>query len=140
MPRYAASRTLAAPVDVVWAVLAEPERFPDWWPEVERATPTVRRALAPGALWQVEGSNRPGFLRHPQASGQLLVLEVEQLRRVAFRLLGDRIDVQLELEPVDDDLTDATLAVDVPWLIGIGRAFPSKALARLAGLVRAPSE
>jgi uncharacterized protein YndB with AHSA1/START domain len=136
LPRYAASRTLAAPVDEVWAVLAEPERFADWWPDVVRVTPAVRRALAPGALWQIEGANRPSLLRRPQSTGELLVLEVVPLRRVAFRLLGDRIDADLELEPAEEGLTDATLAVEVPWLIGVGRPFPSKALSRLAGLVR----
>jgi uncharacterized protein YndB with AHSA1/START domain len=138
LPRYAASRTLAAPVDAVWAVLAEPERFADWWPDVVQVTPTVRHALAPGALWQIEGTSRPSLLRRPQASGRLLVLEVDPLRRVAFQLLAERVDAELELEPVDEELTDATLAVEVPWLIGVGRSFPSKALSRLAGLVRRP--
>ena len=136
MPRYVARRTLPAPVEEVWALLAEAERFADWWPGLERVQPTVRRALAPGALWQVEGTSRPSFLRRPQLSGTLLVLEVVPLRRIVFQLSGDRLDAELALEPVEDGETQATLAVHAPRLVGVGRAFPSQALARLAALVR----
>ncbi|GEM_PF-499753 len=136
MPRYVARRTLPAPVEEVWALLAEAERFAEWWPGVERVVPTVRRALAPGALWQVEGATRPSLLRRPQLSGTLLVLEVEPLRRLAFQLSGERLEAELAFEPVEDGETLATLAVVAPRLVGVGRAFPSQALARLAALVR----
>jgi hypothetical protein len=49
LPRYEARRTLPAPVEEVWAVLADPARWPEWWPGLVGAAPTVRRALAPGA-------------------------------------------------------------------------------------------
>ncbi len=140
MPRYAASRTLAAPVEQVWAVLADPARFRDWWPRVERAESTVRRALAPGALWQVEGSNRPSIFRQPELTGSLLVLEVVPLQRVVFQLSGERMDVELGLRPVEDSLTEATLVVEASRLSGVRRPFPSQALARLAALVRTEAE
>jgi uncharacterized protein YndB with AHSA1/START domain len=140
LPRYAARRTLPAPVDDVWAVLAVPQQLADWWPGVVRVEPTVRRALAPGAVWRLEGTNRPSLRLRPQAAGELLVLEVVPLRRVAFQLLGDRMDVELELEPAGEDATEASLAVEVSWLFGVGRAFPSKALSRLAALLRRSHE
>ena len=59
MPRYEARRTLQASVEDVWALLAEPARWPEWWPGLVGAEPTVRRALAPGAHWQLEGTERP---------------------------------------------------------------------------------
>ncbi len=140
MPRYAARRVLPATVDDVWAVLAEAERLAEWWPGIERVEPTVRRAVAPGALWQIEGSNRPNLLRRPQLSGTLLVLDVVPQRRLSFQLDGSRIDAELELEGVEDDAAAATLRVDTPWFTGVGRAFPSQALAKLAGLVRPAPE
>ena len=138
MPRYAARRVLPATVDEVWAALAEPERFADWWPGVESVEPTVRRALAPGALWHIEGSTstRPSLRRRPQMAGDLLVLEVEPRSRVTFQLVAERIEVELGLEPTEDDETAATLAVGAPRFIGVGRPFPSQVLAKLAALVR----
>jgi uncharacterized protein YndB with AHSA1/START domain len=137
LPQYAARRVLPATVDDVWAVLAEPERFAEWWPGVGSVEPTVRRALAPGALWHVEAerSSRAGFRRQPAVGGNLLVLEVVPLQRLAFQLLSERIDAALDLSPHDDG-THAILTIDAPRFSGVRRDFPSQALARLAALVR----
>lgn len=115
----------------MWALVADPGRFRDWWPDVVDVDPG-RRGLVPGARWRIVGPNRPRYLRRPEPTGMLLVLEVEPLRRVAFQLTGDRIDAELELEPGGDDRTRATLVVDVPWLIGVSRRFPHRVLERLA--------
>ncbi len=139
MPRYEARRTLAAPVEDVWAVLVEPARWPEWWPGLVEAAPTVRRALAPGAHWQLEGTGRPSFRRRPQLGGGLLILEVVPLRRIAFQLTGEHAEVELDLAPAEDGETQATLAVEGPRFGGMGRTLPSQALSRLAGLVR-PAE
>jgi uncharacterized protein YndB with AHSA1/START domain len=141
LPRYEARRTLPATVEDVWAVLAEAERFAEWWPGIDHVESTVRRAVAPGALWQVEGPNRVSLLRRsPQLSGTLLVLDVVPQRRLAFHLNEARVDAELELEANEDDQAAATLFVEAPRLGGVGRGFPSLALARLAALVRPPTE
>jgi uncharacterized protein YndB with AHSA1/START domain len=124
----------------VWAVLAEPARWPEWWPGLVGAEPTVRRALAPGALWQLEGTNRPSLFRRPQLGGSLLVLEVVPLERIVFQLSGEHAEVELGLGAAEDGQTRATLAVEAPRFGGIGRTLPSQALARLAALVRPVAE
>jgi uncharacterized protein YndB with AHSA1/START domain len=139
LPRFAAKRTLPAPVETVWEVLAEPTRWAEWWPDLATAEPTVRRALAPGALWQIEGTNRPSLFRRPLSGGSLLVLDVVPLRRVAFQLPADRVEVELEPATGDGE-TLATLAVDVPRFAGVRRTTASDALAKLAAVVRAPVE
>ncbi|MBX5474897.1 MAG: SRPBCC family protein [Thermoleophilia bacterium] len=139
MPRYAATRTLLAPLEDVWAFLADPYRLADWWPGVAGVQPD-RRGLAPGARWQVIGPNQPSYFRRPQMTGTLLVLDVVPMRRIAFQLSGDRIDAELELEPEAADRTRATLAVEVPWLIGARRSFPHRALAGLHALVQTAAE
>jgi uncharacterized protein YndB with AHSA1/START domain len=123
-------------------VLSEPDRLADWWPGIERVEPTVRRALAPGALWHVEGASnaKPSLRRRPQMMGDLLVLEVEPRSRLTFQLLSERIDADLVLETAEDEQAAATLVVEVPRFIGVGRAFPSQALAKLAALVRPAAE
>jgi hypothetical protein len=104
------------------------------------AEPSVRNALAPGAHWQLEGTDRPSLLRRPQLGGSLLVLEVVPLERIAFQLSGERAEVELDLQPVEDGETQATLAVDAPRFGGMGRTVPSQALAKLAALVRKPAQ
>jgi uncharacterized protein YndB with AHSA1/START domain len=140
LPRYEARRTLPAPVEDVWAVLADPARWPEWWPGLVGVAPSVRRALAPGAHWQLEGTERPSFRRRPQLGGSLLFLEVVPLKRVAFQLTGEHAEVELDLERVEDNETQATLAVEAPRFGGMGRSLPSEALAGLAALVRPPAE
>jgi uncharacterized protein YndB with AHSA1/START domain len=136
LPRYEARRVLPASVDDVWEVLAQPERLAEWWPGVEAVDPG-RRGLVPGGLWQVDGGRtKAAFRRQPQLGGNLLVIEVVPRSRVVFQLLTDRIDVELDLEPTEDDQAAATLAVEVPWLTGVRRTYPSEALSKLAALVR----
>src|SRR5438874_11686504 len=141
MPRYEATRVLPATVDEVWAVLADPARWTEWWPGLEMAESTVRRALAPGALWQIEGAARPSVRRRPQVSGgSLLFLDVVPMKRVAFQLTSDRTEAALDLESAaGDGETVARLAVQSPWLGGVRRTVASDALAKLATLVRAPA-
>ena len=139
MPRYAARRVLLAPLEDVWAFLAEPYHLADWWPGVSGVEPD-RRGLSPGARWKVIGPDRPSFFRRPQAAGTLLVLDVLPQRRLAFQLTGDRIDAEIELEPAEENRTSVTLVVEAPVLIGVRHSFPSKALARLASLVRTGEE
>ena len=121
-------------------MLADPARWPDWWPGLVGAQPSVRRALAPGAHWTLEGTEQPSFRRRPQVGGSLLFLEVVPLRRIAFQLIGEHADVELDLEPVEDGQTQATLGIEAPRFGGLGRTAGSEALAGLARLVRPPAE
>jgi hypothetical protein len=67
------------------------------------------------------------------------VLDVVPQRRLVFQLSEARFDAELGLEPDEDGQAAATLIVEAPRLSGVGRAFPSLALAQLAALVR-PTE
>ena len=140
MPRYEARRTLPASVEDVWAVLDDPARWPEWWPGLVGVQSTVRRALAPGAHWQLEGTERPSFRHRPQLGGSLLFLEVVPLERIAFQLTGEHAEVELDLARVEDNETQATLAVEAPRFGGMGRGVPSQALSGLAALVRPSAE
>ena len=59
--RYAARRVLLAPVEDVWAFVAEPYHLSDWWPGISGVEPD-RRGLAAGARWKVQG---PSYVRKP---------------------------------------------------------------------------
>ena len=137
MPRYAAERVLFAPLEDVWTFLAEPFNLSDWWPTISGVEPD-RRGLAPGARWKVVAPSEPSLFRRPQASGTLLVLDVVPMRRIAFQLPAERVDVELELEPVDESRTKAVLTVEGSWLMR--GSFPRRALDRLQSLLRTGEE
>jgi uncharacterized protein YndB with AHSA1/START domain len=149
LPRYAADRVLLAPLDDVWAFLAEPYHLSDWWPGIGGIEPD-RRGLAPGARWKVRGSSvgpaggafaffGPGLLRRPEATGVLLVVDVVPTRRIAFQLVDDRIEAELQLDPVETDRTRVSLAVEGGWG-SIRKSFPHVALSRLDDLVQTSAE
>jgi uncharacterized protein YndB with AHSA1/START domain len=138
LPRYAAERTILAPVQDVWTFLAEPFHLPDWWPGVSGVQPD-RRGLAPGARWQVLGPDRPTFLKKPDASGILQVLDVVPMRRLAFQLTAQRLDAELELVSTGDGCTRATLYVEAPFM-AVRKSFPHEALQRLHDLVQTGAE
>ena len=137
MPRYAADRVLLAPLADVWAFLAEPYNLADWFPGVSGVEPD-RRGLLPGARWKVVAPNEPSLFRRPNASGTLIVLDVVPMRRIAFQLPAERVDAELELEPVDLNHTKAVLTVEGSWLMR--GSFPRRALDRLYSLVRTGEE
>jgi uncharacterized protein YndB with AHSA1/START domain len=136
LPRYAAKRVLPATVEDVWGVLAAPERFAEWWPGVEAVDPG-RRGLVPGGLWRIEGGPaKASFRRRPEMEGNLLVIEVVPRSRVVFQLMAEGMWVELDLESDEDGRAAASLVVEARRFTGVGRGFPSEALAGLAALVR----
>jgi uncharacterized protein YndB with AHSA1/START domain len=137
--RVEASRELLAPRADVWKLLSEPYHLPDWWPGIGGLEPD-RRGFAPGARWHVVGENRPSFLRKPNMSGTLVVTAVELYERFAFHLTGERLDVELRLSAPEPERTLATLTVEGPALIGLKRALPQKALARLHALCQTAAD
>jgi hypothetical protein len=149
MPRYTAVRTLLAPVDDVWAFLAEPYNLSDWWPGIGGVVPD-RRGVAAGARWTIRGADAlsgeplrpllgPGMFKRPDAAGVLLVLDAIPGRRLAFQLVSERISAELELSPLDAMRTEVTLAVDAPWP-SVRRSYPKNALRRLYDLVQTSAQ
>ena len=145
MPRRVAERTLIAPLDDVWAFLAEPYNLSDWWPGIGGVQPD-RRGVAPGARWTIRGSEfltddpvrplfGPGMFRRPGAAGVLLIVDVVPMRRLAFQLTAERIEAEIELAPVDANHTSVTLTVDAGWGT-LSRSYAKDALRRLYDLLQ----
>lgn len=136
--RSVAERTLLAPVEDVWAVLAEPHRLPDWWPGMNAVEPD-RRGLATGARWRVHGSS-PGYLRRPLAADTLVLNRVERHRLVEFALVRDRLAVRLEFEAAPDSRTLARLTLTARWLYGTRGSIAGTALSGLYALCQTGAE
>jgi len=133
MPRVIEARELLASREDVWSFIAEPHHFADWWPGVAAVQPD-RRGLAEGARWQVRTADRPTLFRRATSSGMLLVRAVRAPELFAWTLTGDHIDAELRLDARGDDRTVAVLELEAPWLLGISRALPRRALTRLHAL------
>jgi uncharacterized protein YndB with AHSA1/START domain len=130
-----AERELFAPREDVWAFLAEPRHLSDWWPDVAAVEPD-RRGLVPGGRWQLRGTGRPGLIRRAWSSQTLVLREVDAPRRIAWHLVGDHLDVELDLAASDIDRTRVRLAVSGPLMLGFRRSLPRTALKRLHDLVQ----
>jgi len=130
MPRATATRELPASREAIWAIIAEPRRFAEWWPRVAVVRPD-RLGLAEGSRWAVESTERPLVFRRSGYSGALVVHGVEPPKRFAWALTGDRIDAELRLEEAGSDRTRAVLEVSAAWLVPLPRALPRRALVRL---------
>jgi uncharacterized protein YndB with AHSA1/START domain len=139
MPRISASRELLASRDDVWRFIEEPRHFADWWPGVSAVQPD-RRGLAEGARWEVITADRPTLLRRATSSGMLLVRAVRPPELFGWTLTGDHIDAELRLEPQGDDRSVAVLELDAPWLFGVSRSLPRRALTRLHALCQTAAE
>jgi hypothetical protein len=139
MPAISASRELLASRDDVWAFIAEPRHFADWWPGISAVQPD-RRGLAEGARWQIVTADRPTLLRRSTSSGMLLVRAVRAPELFGWTLTGDHIEAELRLDEAREGHTTAVLALDAPWLFGFSRALPRRALTRLHALCQTAAE
>jgi hypothetical protein len=139
MPRVSASRELLASRLDVWQFIAEPRHFADWWPGISAVQPD-RRGLAEGARWQIVTADRPTLLRRATSSGMLLVRAVRVPELFGFTLTGDHIDAELRLDAESEDRTAAVLELEAPWLFGLSRALPRRALTRLHALCQTAAE
>jgi uncharacterized protein YndB with AHSA1/START domain len=135
MPTYAATRELLAPRTDVWAFLAEPNRLSDWWPGLHGVEPD-RRGLAPGARWRIRSRGRPNPLVGSKldVAGTIVFLDVRPPEFVAWQFVDARLDVELRLTEVAADRTRVELTVSAPFLGGLRRSLPHKALTRLYSL------
>jgi uncharacterized protein YndB with AHSA1/START domain len=139
MPRVSAQRELLASRSDVWAFVAEPHHFPDWWPGVGAVRPD-RRGFAEGARWEVVGNVRPTFLRQAASSGTLQIRAIEPFERFAFYLTGDHLELELRLQAIAEDRTRAILTVDGTFVWGMNRSLPRRALNRLYALCQTGAE
>jgi uncharacterized protein YndB with AHSA1/START domain len=133
-----ASRELLASRADVWAFLAEPYHFADWWPTISTVRPD-RRGFAPGARWETVGPSMPTLFRKAYATGLAVVKTIELHERVVWRLTAERLDVEVRLRSLAPDRTLATVSIEGPWrpeAFGRPRALPRAAADRLYELVQ----
>jgi uncharacterized protein YndB with AHSA1/START domain len=131
-----AERELLAPVDDVWALLAEPYHLADWWPGYAAIRPD-RRGLVEGARWQVARGGRPGLFRRPRSEGLVLIVDVVPGRGFTWRDLQQRFSAEIRIEPTEEAGTLAAVRLEATmfhFVVEELRRAPRQALARLHAL------
>jgi uncharacterized protein YndB with AHSA1/START domain len=141
MPVYSAARELLASRDDVWAFLAEPNHLSDWWPGIN-GVESDRRGLAPGARWRIYGLGRPTYVvgRKPDVAGTLIFLDVRPPEFASWQFVQASIDAEMQLAEAAPNRTRAQLTVSAPFLAGLRRSLPHKALTRLYALCQTAAE
>jgi uncharacterized protein YndB with AHSA1/START domain len=142
--RIQARGELLAPIEDVWAILAEPYHLSDWWPGYQGVEPD-RRGLQPGARWAVaRGTLRAATgLRRPGAPGTLLVREVAERTRLAWHDVEQRMDVTVAVEPAGHGRTRVGVVLDAPaWRLVLEglQGVPRQAVKRLYDLCQTAAE
>jgi hypothetical protein len=128
---------LATPADV-WAFLAEPHHFPDWWPNVAFVEPD-RRGLAAGARWVVRSRDSTWF-RRADTEDTLLVHVAEPEQRLALELVRAKVRADLVLAEIAPGRTRAELTASGSILAGFTRSLARDALERLYDLVQTAAD
>ena len=111
---------IAGSVGEVWAYVCDVGRWPEWAPTVLECWVRGGGPLQPGA-WVEQRAKDQGLEHHRSEE----VTAVEAPRYVAFAGTMGTSPARwaMELEPVDDGQTDATMWIEVD-LAGIMRAVP----------------
>jgi hypothetical protein len=127
--RIAVSRS----VPEVWAYLCDVGRWPEWAPTVHKGWVAGGGPLQPGARVEQRAKLMFGFTRFRAQN----VTMVEEPRRLAFAgpMGTSAARWGMELQPIDDEQTDAMMWVEVD-LKGLMRAIPGGTLnGRIRGVM-----
>ena len=117
--------TIGGSVTEVWDYLCDVGRWPEWAPTVRESWVAGGAPLQPGSRVEQRAKLPFGATRHRAQS----VTAVEAPHRVAFAgpLGTSQARWGMELEPTDDQQTDAMMWVEVD-LEGLMRAIPGSTL------------
>jgi hypothetical protein len=117
--------TIAISVPVVWAYVCDVGRWPEWAPTVRECWFRGGGPLQPGSLVEQRAKGIFGTTHYRSQH----VTAVDAPRRVAFAgpMGTSAARWGMELEPLDDRQTDATMWVEVD-LQSVMRAIPDRVL------------
>ena len=112
--------TIAGDVREVWAYLCDVGRWPEWAPTVLECRVRGGAPLQPGS--RIEQRAKDLWRTH-RRSQQVTVVEAPRSLAFAGPMGPSKARWGMELEPMDDGRTDATMWIEVD-LAGIMRAAP----------------
>ena len=117
--------TIASSVHEVWTYICDVRRWPEWAPTVLECRVRGGGPLQPGSRVEQRAKLILGLSRG--RSQEVTVVEAPQSVAFAGPMGTSAARWGMELEPVDDSQTDATMWIEVD-LAGIMRAVPRRIL------------
>ena len=115
MARVVRRRRIAAPVNAIWTVVADPYHLPRWWPQTQRVE-NVSEGQDPGRSWtQVLGTKDGRGVRADyrcvESNPQERYVFEQSLEDTPFERFVKRARTEISLATHDGE-TDVTLALD----------------------------
>ena len=117
--------TIASNVSEVWAYVCDVERWPEWAPTVLEGRVRGGGPLQPGSRVEQRAKMILGLSRG--RSQEVTAVEAPRYVTFAGPMGTSAARWGMELEPVDDSQTDATMWIEVD-LAGIMRTIPGRVL------------
>jgi uncharacterized protein YndB with AHSA1/START domain len=98
MPTVRRSRSLSAPPEAVWRVVADPQHLPRWWPRVERVEDDDGQAFTQ-LLRSAKGRAVRADFRRTGAEEERYVAWEQTLEGTPFERLMREAKTRVDLEP-----------------------------------------
>jgi uncharacterized protein YndB with AHSA1/START domain len=101
VPSARRSRTIAAPVQLLWEVVEDPHHLPRWWPRVERIEDVEGDAFTEVMKTRKGKLVRADFRARASAEREHAVVWKQQLEGTPFARLLSASETHVRMEPVD---------------------------------------
>lgn len=101
MPSARRSRTIAAPLQLLWEVVEDPHHLPRWWPRVERIEDVDGDAFTEVMKTRKGKLVRADYRARPSADSEHAVVWEQQLEGTPFARLLSASETHVRMEPVD---------------------------------------
>ena len=113
--RVARTKTIAAPVDRVWALVSDPHNLPRWWPKVLRVEDVSGRGARSRwtAILATESGNRVrADFRSTASTEDERYAWSQDLAGTAFERILASASTEVRLKPADGGSTSVSLETD----------------------------
>jgi carbon monoxide dehydrogenase subunit G len=101
VPSARRSRTIAAPLQLLWEVVEDPHHLPRWWPRVERIEDVDGDAFTEVMKTRKGKLVRADYRARPSADSEHAVVWEQQLEGTPFARLLSASETHVRMEPVD---------------------------------------
>jgi carbon monoxide dehydrogenase subunit G len=101
VPSARRSRTIAAPLQLLWEVVEDPHHLPRWWPRVERIEDVDGDAFTEVMKTRKGKLVRADYRARPSADSEHAVVWEQQLEGTPFARLLSASETHVRMEQVD---------------------------------------
>jgi uncharacterized protein YndB with AHSA1/START domain len=100
VPTARRSRTIAAPVDVIWEIVHDPHHLPRWWPRVSRVEDVEGDAFTEVMITRKGKTVRADFNLLPSEMGERALTWAQRVEGTPFARLLRSAETEVRLAPL----------------------------------------